>query len=946
MKKFLDRLTSVTLFLIVFSFLFSSYGEVFAFVNNSSGQEYIQVAQNTSNKSKKKSSSKKKKSNTKKKSSNKKKRTVSKNKKNSSKKSTRKRTTKKTNKNNKNRKTTKKNTKKAVAKKNNKNKKSGKGKAIAAGVGAAAIAGGAQQVSGEMLISPNNLKVVNDNKSIKDIVNMNEIFPTAAELKGGIEKWITTDAKAVKDDTCELFEKRYFYYSLDKEKIMDIERNNTYFVNSRMFQCNNTSTAYELYKKFFQNSREKVHPRFFTTIPFGNESFVVMLPLLDENGKRIKTQHADYYVTYIMRNFILQINSDDGFAVMEVASKIENKLGEYLKYHNTNILLNKLNLQIKYKDLSFSDNVSFSGNNVDKVRLRGNIYDKDGKRLKNTTISSIETGQSAISNDYGEYVLDVGFDNGTSITVNKDIYLPYADKKEDNPEFTSGKYYFNVVANNKNKVILGIIDITLNKDVIYGRLIDLDDYSEYFVQGKIKHYLVRDKALLKKDRKTEIAYEDVVKNLDNGSYIYDYALKRCILRHKISAKEKLTKNQSTEVSDEMLNSDNLSALLDNMEIDFDSFENNKGKIVHMKEILEKKVIRKEVELDVKVPGANKDSKESTFKFIGVFDNESEVNGFFKSNKKGYKKGTFNINKNNFKVVKEKSLAVDKGINISNASFKNKKLIVDKKEEFYQLYSSNIRKSKKFINLSLFNFNREDIFLFEKGRVFLKVLDAKISDNAYIVFHKKTLDFYGKDTLEKTIFKQSIPRHLNKKYILDITDIIKHVKSNDIYIELASKSGDFINFSNEDVEVEFDYYRDTEGYKETQVITAELLSLNSPDLVSNSSRILADGNNDFTVGLRIIGRGRVIENIEIEGMASIKRKWNTNIEDIYPAIAVTDSDGKVLNNNDTSLNIKLRNQDNRFILYLYKGSLSKGNIKNLNMKITISGKVYSVPIEIK
>ena len=1032
MKGFSSRLINLSLFLIIFSFLFSGYSESYGYSNN-----YELVAQNNQT-PKSKNNNKKNKTNSnkniKKKTNNKKtntknnnKKTTSKNKPNVNKTKVKKtsnknsntqksnvknanvkkkptskkvakqksNTKKVNNKNiNKNKKTQKNNINKKVSSKNVKNKPTKNNKkinkktvnkknvnskntkeknksnvnkkkpnlvipaAIAVG-GAAAVLSSDKSidndtVSGLNLISPNNSepKFIKDEKLKKnEIKNMNDLFPTSEELKGGIEKWITSDAIAVDDNTCEVFEKSYFYYSLEKEKIMDIERNNTYFVNSRMFQCNNTSIAYDLYKDFYNVSREKVNRKYFITIPFGNDSFVVMLPLTDDKGKRIKSQHANYYITFIMRNFVLQIHSDDGFAVMEVASKLEKKLNEFLKEHNTNILANKINLTINYNGETFSDNVSFTGNNVDKVRLRGNIYDKDGKRLSNAIISSLETGQNTLTNDYGEYLLDVGYDNGTSITIHKDIYIPYVEEIVERNDFSDGKYYFNLIGKDYNSLFLGLIDFTLNEKDVYGRLINLDNETEYFLQGEMKYYLIDSKAKKKKDRKKEISYKEAIKNIESGKYIYKYDYKKNMELYKTSMKEKSKKNRKTEISDEMLEQENLYDYiqLDKKIIeDFSTYENESGEVMRIDDLYQKGQIQREIELELKLPINSKGkSKEYFIKFKGEFENESEIDGTFVSNNKDFEKGLFNINKHNFKKIRERSLLVDKGIKLKNAKFNKKKnkIIVNEKSGNYILVASSKEDERRYININLFDFNRADINFFEKSRIFLDVKKSNITDNAYIAIYKKNLDFYGFDVLEKTIFKQSVPRHLNKKYILDITDIIKYIKSNDIYIELVGNTGDYVVFSTDDVETEFEYYRDIDSYAASKIITAKVMSLNSLDLVANSSRIMSDGKSDFTIGLNILGKGRVIENIEVEGVASIKRKWNTFLDDIYPAIAVTDETGKILNNKDSSVNIKLKEQENNFILYLYKGSLTKGNLEKLNMKITISGKEYVVPVNI-
>ena len=91
--------------------------------------------------------------------------------------------------------------------------------------------------------------------------------------------------------------------------------------------------------------------------------------------------------------------------------------------------------------------------------------------------------------------------------------------------------------------------------------------------------------------------------------------------------------------------------------------------------------------------------------------------------------------------------------------------------------------------------------------------------------------------------------------------------------------------------------------------------------------------------------RLLELIEVtvQGDSSIRR-WNTNHFDIYPAVAVVDGNGKILNNTNGAIQTKLPNGVETLNLHLFKGSLNTDTIKSFSVKVVIDGKVYDYVIE--
>ena len=122
-------------------------------------------------------------------------------------------------------------------------------------------------------------------------------------------------------------------------------------------------------------------------------------------------------------------------------------------------------------------------------------------------------------------------------------------------------------------------------------------------------------------------------------------------------------------------------------------------------------------------------------------------------------------------------------------------------------------------------------------------------------------------------------------------------------------------------------------------------MNGEDIVSNKSSVEKDGNEDIIISLNLAAKGRTFEDIEVIIDAGSKRMWNTDTNDIYPAVAVLQNGG-ILNNNNGSISIPLENDEEIYNLHLYKGSLKETDIKSITVKVTLDGKQYENTINLK
>ena len=224
-----------------------------------------------------------------------------------------------------------------------------------------------------------------DNASIADM------FPKASEMRGGTSMWIVSGISSEKRGRCSVHENTYAYYSPDKkEKILDIERSNTYIVSARIFDCDNLGAAFDMYKELSALSKKHAKKNQSASVPFGEQGIMVALP---PKNKSSKSQHADFYITYIFRNFIVQVYSDDGFAEMDMASDIEKRIHKYLEKKGLNYAVNKINLKVSVNDEEYIDSLAFTGDKIAAVLINGAVLDANNRPVAGAGITALETFQ-------------------------------------------------------------------------------------------------------------------------------------------------------------------------------------------------------------------------------------------------------------------------------------------------------------------------------------------------------------------------------------------------------------------------------------------------------------------------------------------------------------------------------------------------------------------------
>ncbi len=655
----------------------------------------------------------------------------------------------------------------------------------------------------------------------EEIKTIAEVFPKASQMKGGSSSWIVTGVSSEKRERCTVYENTYAYYSTKKEKILDIERENTYIVSARIFECDNFAEALKNYKELAEISTKHAKRKQIAPVPFGEQGIMVALPLQKKHGK---SQQANFYVTYIFRNFVIQVYSDDGFAQMDMSGAIESNIYKYLKFKGINYAVNRINLQVEIGTSLYMDSLSFTGDKIASVLISGIVLDANNKPVADAKITAVETNQTIVSDKDGKFNFNVTSGKGKSISMVKTIMLPFPISGE-KKALSTGFYPIEVKKNDKT-VFNGLLNILVNNNKISGYLIDTNLNKRFPVTGYVKG--------------------------------------------------------------------------DNITIDTDCTE--AGSTLNCRKIFKGSLIS-----DYIVQG----------KAIGVGS------------------GDFIIDKNKFVTITESSYIRDTGIILNLSVLQNG---VQKYSSQNNMPLNAGEANKSFLELNTNGFIGKDMLYFKQAYLKLNVLGLNIKNKAEIVLFKRIVDKSGKVSMQKIAPLKTISSKDTNEISLDISSQIRQPYTDGYFIGLVGDEKDYIILNGNNVRIDLSYYGDVSSYKPRKVLAVAVKDFNGEDMVSNKGNIEKDGSSDIVLSLNISAKERNLEQLEIIADADTRRIWNTIIGDIYPAIAVMQNGG-ILNEDDSSIKIPLKSDDEIFDLYLYKGSLKEENINKITVKAVIDGKLY-------
>jgi hypothetical protein len=186
----------------------------------------------------------------------------------------------------------------------------------------------------------------------------------------------------------------YAYFAKEAQPLFDIPRKNRYGVNVRFYECKGLDEAAVVYDKF----AEVGEPERKRTMSVGEKGTLYVVP--DEKNPMM----GNYYITALLRNYVMQVHSDDGFVLMDITGSLSGRLLRKLGIEGH--LANGVTLLLS-KDgyINKAEFITFGGDNITDVVLSGTVYDQANRRLPGVLVTVRETGDAAISDRDGNYEL-------------------------------------------------------------------------------------------------------------------------------------------------------------------------------------------------------------------------------------------------------------------------------------------------------------------------------------------------------------------------------------------------------------------------------------------------------------------------------------------------------------------------------------------------------------
>ena len=226
-------------------------------------------------------------------------------------------------------------------------------------------------------------------------------FPKSSQLQGGNKKWLYTSITESRNDDYVRLSSTYNYYNEKEEKILGINRNTNFTVDISIYYAKNTDTSDRLYKMLVKNSNLPVRKK----VDFGEESTVLFKPL------SLKDFKAEYNIIIVNKNFLIDIKTDDGFALMEFADYFDKAIKNYMLANIDRFFLDRFRLKLSYKNFESVEEIISTELNISGVIIKGKVADSGNKPIKGAKLKLIGYGYETISDENGRYQFEIKYKN-------------------------------------------------------------------------------------------------------------------------------------------------------------------------------------------------------------------------------------------------------------------------------------------------------------------------------------------------------------------------------------------------------------------------------------------------------------------------------------------------------------------------------------------------------
>lgn len=274
-----------------------------------------------------------------------------------------------------------------------------------------------------------------------------DIFPKSDQLSAGNNRWLYTSIKEDRLSEYVVLSSSYTYFNKSSEKIMGIERQDSFTVDISLYYARNANVSSEIYEQLIKKGDFPIRKE----LSFGEKSIVKLKPV------SLRKMKADYQILIQNKNFLLEITTNDGFALMEFASFFDQRVKGYM-YENFNIFfMDRIILSVqkdgfkpqKSEILNVNSDVAF-------VEISGKVMTEDGKPLEGAKISLHGYNNQIATDAQGKFHTKISFkkDRDNKIEYVKNFLMKKTLKDTSKPE---SPFMADVLLNYQSKTEKGYI---------------------------------------------------------------------------------------------------------------------------------------------------------------------------------------------------------------------------------------------------------------------------------------------------------------------------------------------------------------------------------------------------------------------------------------------------------------------------------------------------------
>ncbi|MCD8553791.1 hypothetical protein [Seleniivibrio sp.] len=253
-------------------------------------------------------------------------------------------------------------------------------------------------------------------------------FPKADDLPGGSELWLGTGVRSTPGKNNTAYSATYSYYSGKSEKLMNIVRRDQYKTNVAIYSFNNFVDAEKLFKQLTDDAPKNRSQM----VRFGERGLFFIFP------KSSNINDADFYLVFINRTFVVWIQADDGFAIMDIANPVNDAIRKFIADNPKLYMTKAIHLQASGNGYETqTKRIEFTTDFPASIKLSGKVFNNKTVPMQNVRVTVLETGDSVLTAADGSFSKTLLLDGIKDIELSANFYMDM-DAASRSGRFASG----------------------------------------------------------------------------------------------------------------------------------------------------------------------------------------------------------------------------------------------------------------------------------------------------------------------------------------------------------------------------------------------------------------------------------------------------------------------------------------------------------------------------